>query len=327
MLLTAGCDTDNDGLPDPLDLDSDDDGCSDANEFYKDNNADGGDGGEYGTGTPVVDPNDGTVNDASYVQVLAPEIVLGNTSEDLGGTDINGQNVSLGQTFQYVLRFQNTGDDDATNFTIRNILPDNVTLDGIDAPSGVTNTPLNANNELIFTIPDNLVEVGDPEYSIRITVTISGNCSDFVNACSSQLQNLAYSTFQGVTNTTVFTDENGAANFPCDTVPEVASNDISNDLANCDQARTVQLCGDDVILYAGTGFSTYTWAIDNNNNGQIDGSDTVLNDGDPDSDPSTLLVTDIGNYIVEKSNGGGCPDQTELITVCLLYTSPSPRDA
>ena len=71
-LLTAGCDTDTDGLPDHLDLDSDGDGCSDANEFYKEENADGGDGGEYGTGVPVVDANDGTVDIASYLRVVSP---------------------------------------------------------------------------------------------------------------------------------------------------------------------------------------------------------------------------------------------------------------
>lgn len=319
VLLTAGCDTDSDGLPDHLDLDSDGDGCSDANEYYKDDNADGGDGGEYGTGVPpVVDPTDGTVVDASYVQVFAPEIVLGNTTEDLGGLDINGQAISLGQSFQYVIRFQNTGDDNATNFTIRNILPDNVTLDAIDTTDAplVTNTPLDpVTNEIIFTVPDNLVEVGDPEYTIRIFVTLSANCSDFVDACSNTLINEAYATFQGVTNPTVFTDEPGSANFPCTTVPEVATNNISGDLANCGEARTVQLCGDDAILTAGAGFTTYTWALDTNGNGQIDATETPINDGDPDGDPSTLLITDIGNYIVEKSGASGCADMVELITV------------
>ncbi|MEL6484808.1 MAG: hypothetical protein AAFP96_08190, partial [Bacteroidota bacterium] len=81
------------------------------------------------------------------------------------------------------------------------------------------------------------------------------------------------------------------------------------------QARTVQLCGDDVILTAGAGFVTYNWAIDNNGNGQIDAGDTALNDGDPDGDPRTLRVTTIGNYIVEKISDGTCADLTELITV------------
>ncbi|MDC6366967.1 MULTISPECIES: T9SS type B sorting domain-containing protein [Flavobacteriaceae] len=316
-LLTAGCDTDSDGYPDSLDLDSDGDGCSDANEYYKDNSADGGDGGEYGTGVPVVDSSDGTVNAASYTEALAPEIVLGNTSENLGGTDINGQGVSLGETFQYVLRFQNTGDDNAINYTITDILPNNVTLDNVDVSNALGTThsyDLNTNT-ITFQVPNNLVEIGDPEYSIRIIVTISGNCSDFVDACSSQLENVAYSTFQGQNNPTVFTDEPGSSNFACNTTPEVANNNILDDLANCGQARTVQLCGDDVVLTAGAGFTTYNWALDNNGNGEIDGADTVLNDGDPDGDPSTLLVTEIGNYIVEKIGGGSCPDLTELITV------------
>ncbi|MEM6893621.1 MAG: T9SS type B sorting domain-containing protein [Bacteroidota bacterium] len=316
-LLTAGCDTDSDGYPDPLDLDSDDDGCSDANEFYKDNNADGGDGGEYGSGVPVVDPADGTVVAASYTEVFAPEIILGNTSEDLGGADINGQGVNLGETFQYVLRFQNTGDDNAINYTITDVLPSNVTLDNVDVSGALGTTyshDLNTNT-ITFQVPDGLVQIGDPEYLIRITVTISGNCSDFVDACASQLENMAYSTFQGENNTTVFTDQPGVSNFPCNTTPVIASNNILDDLANCGQARTVQLCGADVILTAGAGFATYNWALDNNGNGQIDPADTVLNDGDPDGDPRTLIVTDIGNYIVEKSGTAGCADLTELITV------------
>ncbi|MDT0622140.1 T9SS type B sorting domain-containing protein [Croceitalea vernalis] len=312
-------DTDNDGLPDSLDLDSDNDGCSDANEFYKDENADGGDDGVYGNGTPDVDPVDGTVNDASYVRVLAPEILLENTSEDLGGNDINGQDVSLGQTFEYVLRFQNTGDDDAVNYSIRDILPNNVTFNTADL-SNAPGTPAPSydpvTNELTFQIPDNLVEVGDPQYSIRIEVTIAANCSEFVAACSSTLENLAYSTYEGETNTAVFTDENGSPSITaCPRTPEVASNSILNDLTGCNQARTVQLCGDNTILTAGSGFTTYNWFLDTNSNGVVDGTDIAQNDGDPDSDPSTLFVTNIGDYIVQKSAGGTCPDLVERITV------------
>ncbi|WP_298418229.1 choice-of-anchor U domain-containing protein, partial [uncultured Kordia sp.] len=53
------------GTPDFLDSDSDDDGCSDANEYYGDDTADGGDGGEYGSDPAAVNAN-GTVTAASY---------------------------------------------------------------------------------------------------------------------------------------------------------------------------------------------------------------------------------------------------------------------
>ncbi|MFS4482056.1 Ig-like domain-containing protein, partial [Hyunsoonleella sp. 2307UL5-6] len=63
-------DTDDDGLVDSFDLDSDNDNCSDANEAYADNNADGGDGGQFGTGDPLTLAGggvnaDGTVADAA----------------------------------------------------------------------------------------------------------------------------------------------------------------------------------------------------------------------------------------------------------------------
>ncbi|KAF2511958.1 T9SS type B sorting domain-containing protein [Flavobacterium foetidum] len=69
------CDRDGDGIPNQLDLDSDGDSCSDANEYYNSRTADGNDGGVYGTGTPVVNSN-GTVQAAtysgSYVNPLSP---------------------------------------------------------------------------------------------------------------------------------------------------------------------------------------------------------------------------------------------------------------
>ncbi len=66
-------DTDGDGIPDYLDLDSDNDGCSDANEYYNNANADGGDGGVYGTGNPTVDAN-GRVVTASYTSTTAANV-------------------------------------------------------------------------------------------------------------------------------------------------------------------------------------------------------------------------------------------------------------
>ncbi|MEP2057742.1 MAG: hypothetical protein ABJJ05_08045, partial [Maribacter litoralis] len=310
----ANLDTDMDGYPDHLDLDSDGDGCSDANEYYKDDATDGGDGGEYGTGVPAVDPTDGTVNAASYTQVFAPVIVLGNTSETLSGTDINGEDVDLGDTYNYVLRFQNTGDDDATNFTIKNVLPGNVTLDNIsvdDAP-GVTNTYDESTRTIIFTVPDGLVQIDDPEYKIEITVSVDGDCSEFVAACASQLENHAYATYTGTLNTNTFSDEDGSNPAgACTTTLEVAANNVSDALANCNVARTVELCGASGTLSAGLGFDTYTWAIDTNNDGAIDAGDTILNDGTS----NTLTITTVGNYIVEKTSTSGCANHTELITV------------
>jgi len=54
------------GTPDYLNLDSDGDGCSDANEAYGIGSADGGDGGQYGTGTPAATDANGLVTAAAY---------------------------------------------------------------------------------------------------------------------------------------------------------------------------------------------------------------------------------------------------------------------
>jgi len=59
-------DTDATAPPNYLDTDSDNDGCSDANEAYADANADGGDNEYYGTGDPPVTDVNGRVSAATY---------------------------------------------------------------------------------------------------------------------------------------------------------------------------------------------------------------------------------------------------------------------
>ena len=58
----------------------------------------------------------------SMSRSLSP-ILFWKKGEYPGGVDITGQGVNLGQTLDYVLTFQNIGNDDADNYTIRDILP------------------------------------------------------------------------------------------------------------------------------------------------------------------------------------------------------------
>lgn len=72
------CNSDTDTIPNVYDLDSDNDGCSDADEAYNNANADSGDSGAYGTGIPATNAN-GTVSAASYP---APADIDGNSILD-----------------------------------------------------------------------------------------------------------------------------------------------------------------------------------------------------------------------------------------------------
>ncbi len=69
-LFYENIDTDRDGIPNHLDSDSDNDGCSDTDEAYyvagANPDADADNNGYYGSGTPAVNPTTGRVTAASY---------------------------------------------------------------------------------------------------------------------------------------------------------------------------------------------------------------------------------------------------------------------
>lgn len=260
------------------------------------------------------------------IEIIEPEIVLEKRVEDIAGNDITGLGVNLGQILDYVLTFENIGNDDADNYTIRDVLPINVTLDELNMvlPTGVTYTFNPATRTVIFTIPNNIVEEGDTPRSIRMRVQVAENCFDFIDACTDLIQNLAYSTYQGVINDNVISDDPSVTDFnTCGFVTPGATNFLLDDLSDCNFRRTVQLCGDSIVLDAGDNFDSYIWVSDDNGNGLLDPSDTVLNDGDPDGDPSTLVISATGTYIVDKIVADPCKGFKEIFDVELFGATQS----
>ncbi|KZS38528.1 hypothetical protein AWE51_13070, partial [Aquimarina aggregata] len=89
------------GTPDHLNLDSDNDGCSDANEAYSDPDADGGDGGQYGMTDPATVDGDGLVTETGINYTLGTNTAVtfsSNASTCIdANTDVNSIQV-LGST-------------------------------------------------------------------------------------------------------------------------------------------------------------------------------------------------------------------------------------
>ena len=260
------------------------------------------------------------------VDIIEPDIVLEKKVNDLAGNDITGAGVNLGDDLVYVLSFENVGNDDGTNYTIRDILPINTSPQSgpgtnfspsdFVLPPGVTYTYDSVTRTIVFTIPDNLIEENDPQASIRFRVKVAENCFDFVDACSDLIENVAYSTYQGEDNPNVITDDPSVRDFnSCGFVTPGASNFLLDDLTACDFTRTVQLCGDNILLDAGDNFDSYIWYRDENGDQLIDSGDTIITDGDSDNDPSTFLVDQEGIYIVDKIIPAPCIGFQEILIV------------
>jgi CshA-type fibril repeat protein len=74
------CDTDGDGIPNQLDLDSDGDGCSDANEAYGLTTAQGTDGNQYFGNSPLTVDATGKVSGATYTATSVNVLTAGSAS-------------------------------------------------------------------------------------------------------------------------------------------------------------------------------------------------------------------------------------------------------
>jgi large repetitive protein len=246
------------------------------------------------------------------VDVIEPNILLTKIVKDNTNVDITGGNVVLGQQLLYEIGFQNTGNDNATNFTIKDILPINVifnpltdvilppTIPGVPP---VTFTYTAGTRELIFTIPKEYVEVNDPRYIIGIKVQVVKNCYDLSTACSNLIKNQAFASYNGVLNAALFSDEGSIASFGACNLATPNSTNFLVGIDNCIFTQTQVLCGASVVLTAAPGYASYTWT----------GPGTITPVAGTNN--QSVTVTQPGVYVVNGLTIATCKPITETITV------------
>lgn len=242
------------------------------------------------------------------VEIIEPQIPLIKEVEDTAGNNVNNQTLSLGQELFYTLTFQNTGNDDAVNFTITDVLPTNAifpptgTIQPGDLilPTGVTYVFNPTTNQFTFNIPNNLVEMGDPAYSIKIKVKLPSTCQDFRDACSNHIINQAFISYSGVLNSQVITDNPSFNGYDSCSYPTPGTTNFIADIDDCVFTRTEVLCGNTVDLTAPDGYDTYQWE---------DASGNII------GNTQTVTVSSTGVYTVYLSIPPPCVSIFETVTV------------
>ncbi|WP_100616367.1 beta strand repeat-containing protein, partial [Confluentibacter citreus] len=242
---------------------------------------------------------------AFAIEIIAPNIVLTKIVEDVLGNNIGGQVVDLGDELYYTIGFQNTGNDDATDMIIRDVLPTNVVFNypsDIDLlPAGVTVQSYNAaTRELIFAIDESVVEENDPISEIRFKVTVVSTCSLLSDACSNNIDNQAYATYKGTVNPdfTISDDPSYASNTGCLLTPG-ATNFLA-DLNDCVFEENIILCGASAVLTAGDGYDAYSWT---NSSGTVIGT------------TQSITVTTPGTYYVHNTAVAPCQSIDQVFNV------------
>ncbi|BDU24105.1 T9SS type B sorting domain-containing protein [Flavobacterium sp. GSB-24] len=222
---------------------------------------------------------------AFNVEIIEPKIVLTKIVKNAKGDNIGGQNVTLGQQLNYEIGFKNTGNDNATSFTIRDQLPINIIFnypaDIVSLPTGVTVQSYNAaTRNIVFKVDNSVVKIGDPEKVISFKVQVVPDCHMLSEACSNSIDNSAYATYKGTQNTafTISDDPSVNTNTGCILVPKATNFLVGVD--GCKYTDNVTLCGDSINLTAANGYSDYTWYSDEARTKEI-GKGQVLNVKNP----------------------------------------------
>ncbi len=201
---------------------------------------------------------------AFNVEVITPQVVMEKRVYDSNNNDVTGaNNIKVGSSIKYQIKFKNIGNDDAKDLVISDVLPANLenNINNLSAPTGSAPTFDPVNRKLNIRIPDNLVKQGDPEAEISFIVKVTGDCTQFRDACSNVISNQAFAKYKGVKNPTERESGSYSNTTACGGGKEAPSIfTISDDFNNkCVYKKTEKLCQPTITLTAGAGFDTYVW--------------------------------------------------------------------
>lgn len=247
---------------------------------------------------------------AFSIEVIQPQINLIKVVRDLANNDVGNQTIALGQELFYELNFQNIGNDGATNFTITDQLPLNVTFLPADLvlPPGVTYTFSGLpSNTLTFNIPNNLVTEMGANYQIRIKVKVVESCNDLRDACSNEITNQAYKTYSSLNSGNVVENQQPSASGinSCLILSPGTTNFLA-DIDDCIFQREEVLCGNNVTLTAGSGYTSYQW-----HSGSPPTGGNIISGATNQS----YTVTATGTYSVVNTAPAPCLSITETFNV------------
>lgn len=235
---------------------------------------------------------------AFNVEVIEPKIVLTKIVKNASGIDIGGKDVTLGQQLNYEIGFKNTGNDNATSFTIRDQLPINIIFnypaDIVSLPAGVTVQSYDpATRNIVFAVNNNIVKVGDPEKIISFKVQVVPDCDMLSEACSNSIDNSAYATYKGEQNKTFTISDDPSVNINTGCILVPKSTNFLVGIDGCKFIKNVTLCGKDIDLVAANGYTNYTWYSDEARTKQI-------------ATGQTLNVKNPGTYYVYNLAAAPC---------------------
>ena len=243
---------------------------------------------------------------AIALDIIAPNIVLTKTVTDINNIDIGNTNVSLGTELFYNVGFQNIGNDNAQNFTIRDQLPINITFDpnNIIVPngSGITYVYTPAIRTIVFTIPNNLVEKNDPRYVIKFKVKVVDNCNDLSDACSNAIQNKAFAYYRGQVSNAIVNDQLSLATFDQCYIGTPSPTNFLVGLENCVYTKNYKLCGANVVLTAANGYNAYSWSTSSTGVPVI-------------GTTQSITVSNTGTYYVTNTALAPCRSIKQVVTV------------
>lgn len=245
---------------------------------------------------------------AFAVDIIEPNIVLTKIVEDDAGNNIGGDTVGLGSTLNYVIGFQNTGNDNTTSFQVRDILPVNILFDypsDIILPVGVTIASYDApTRELIFAIEDYLVEENDPVYEIRIEVRVVDECNQLADACSNIITNQAFASYSGSFNPTFQITDDPSLNNNTGCLFSPQATNFFADL-DCVFTENIILCGANVDLTAANSYDSYSWSTSSSGTPVI-------------GTTQTITVSDTGTYYSFNTAVAPCQSITQEYVVQLF---------